>query len=208
VNPYEYGDTGTGLDQLVQIITDDAGLTRKIANSEIFEGATSANAMNGIIVEAIRATGAADAEDLSGVVDGSANVYITAQEVRDLNAYIRGNYLKDWVDLHGDDEDCVETGFHRVQNDGATTKLFDLNAVNTVADGIYHLGFEICGGRLLNEDGAKNASLDSVADWLEGLLAKDLADGSLLPGTGSPPPDPVPEADLLGLSGLTDWMMV
>ncbi len=70
-----------------------------------------------------------------------------------------------------------ETGFHLVQNDGATTRLFgSYNAVNTVADGIYHLGFPVDGNRLLNEDGNRNASLESVAHWLEELLADDLAD--------------------------------
>ena len=45
--------------------------------------------------------------------------------------------------LHGDDEDGEETGFHLVQNDGAKTRLFgDENAIDTVADGIYHLGFQ------------------------------------------------------------------
>ena len=78
--------------------------------------------------------------------------------------------------LHGDDEDDSETGFHLVQNDGATTQLFgDENAVNTVADGIYHLGFAIEDGSLLNEDGNANASLKDVAFWLNELLASDLA---------------------------------
>ena len=63
-----------------------------------------------------------------------------------------------------------------MQNDGAQTQWFgDENAVNTVADGIYHLGFAIENGRLLNEDGRPNASLKDVAYWLNELLATDLA---------------------------------
>jgi hypothetical protein len=97
-----------------------------------------------------------------------------------MNAYIRTTYGETvWSGHHGDDEDGSETGFHLVQNDGATTTLFNRNAVNTVADGIYHLGFAIVGDQLLNEDGNKNAGLASVADWLNGLLAQDLASGAL-----------------------------
>jgi len=171
VDPYAEGTTGTGLDQLVRIITTDEGLNRKIATSEIHAGAMAADAMNALIVEAIRATGAAD----GGAID--------VDEVRELNTYLRDNHRQAWVDLHGDDEDGQETGFHLVQNDGASTRLFERNAVNTIADGLYHLGFEIQRNRLVNEDGDANASLRSVADWLNGLLAEDLADGSLTTGT-------------------------
>ncbi len=167
VDPYAEGSTNTGLDQLVTIITTDEGLNKKIATSEIFAGATAADGMNKLIVEAIRATGVANNGD------------ITAADVRDLNAYIRANHLAKWTTLHGDDEDCVETGFHLVQNDGATSRLYDRNAVNTVADGLYHLGFEIKDGQFLNEDGNANASVKTVAQWLDELLDKDLAGSSL-----------------------------
>jgi hypothetical protein len=164
---YATGSTDTGLDQLITIIADDAGLNRKIATSEITAGATAGDEMNKIIVEAIRATGIAN----DGQVD-SLDVY-------DINAYIQAKYYERWVELHGDDEEHEETGFHLVQNDGANSRLFGDNAVNTVADGIYHLGFDIERGRLLNEDGNRNASVDSVAFWLDGLLEEDLAGDSL-----------------------------
>ena len=168
VNPYAQGTTGTGLDQLVSLITLDEGLTKKIANSEIFAGASAANGMNALIVEAIRATGAAD------------GATIDVGEVRELNTYLRAHHLDEWTTLHGDDEDGVETGFHLVQNDGATSRLFDRNAVNTVADGLYHLGFEIQRNRFVNEDGDANASLSTVAQWLNTLLLDDLNSGELM----------------------------
>ena len=168
VNPYAQGTTGTGLDQLVSLITLDEGLTKKIANSEIFAGASAANGMNALIVEAIRATGAAD------------GAIIDVGEVRELNTYLRAHHLDEWTTLHGDDEDGVETGFHLVQNDGATSRLFDRNAVNTVADGLYHLGFEIQRNRFVNEDGDANASLSTVAQWLNTLLQDDLNSGELM----------------------------
>ena len=57
------------------------------------------------------------------------------------------------------------------------------NAINTVADGIYHMGFEIVCDRFLNEDGNRNASLEDVAFWLNELLEEDLNDGSLSSST-------------------------
>ncbi|MFZ4624681.1 MAG: hypothetical protein ACOYNF_10655 [Rhodoferax sp.] len=170
VNPYASGSTGTGLDQLVNLITTDEGLNKRIATSEIYAGAKAADAMNSLIIAAIKATNAAD----GGTIDST--------EVRELNAWLRANHLADWTSLHGDDEDDAETGFHLVQNDGASSRLFAQNAVNTVADGLYHIAFEIDGKRLLNEDGNANASLNSVSQWLNGLLVTDLADGSLLAG--------------------------
>ncbi len=161
------GSTHTGLDQLVSIITSDSGLAARIPSADIAGGAAAADAMNALIVAAIRATGVANDGDL------------TAADLYDVNAHLRANHLDQWTTLHGDDECGVETGFHLVQNDGATTVLFDRNAVNTVADGIYHLGFEVRDGKLLNEDGAANARLTSVADWLGGLMAADLAGDSL-----------------------------
>jgi hypothetical protein len=146
--------TGTGLDQLVSLITADAGLLKRVSPTDIAGGAAAADAMNTLIVQAIRATGIANNGD------------ITAADVRDLNAWLRTYHLTDWTALHGDDEDCQETGFHLVQNDGAKTELFGRNAINTVADGIYHLGFNIDGNRLENEDGNDNASLGQVAEWL------------------------------------------
>jgi Ca2+-binding RTX toxin-like protein len=53
-----------------------------------------------------------------------------------------------------------------VQNDGAITQYFGKNLVNTVADGIYHIGFNIQDNRLLNEDGDANARLNDVSSWL------------------------------------------
>jgi Ca2+-binding RTX toxin-like protein len=40
------------------------------------------------------------------------------------------------------------------------------NLADTVADGIYHMGFEIRDGRFLNDDGNLNVSVADVATWL------------------------------------------
>ena len=137
-----HGTTGTGLDAIVDILYADPGLYRNVTPADLDVAADSADAMNQLIVNAIRATGVAN--------DGT----ITAADVRDLNTHLRQDGETAWAVLHGDDEGNQETGFHLVQNDGGTTQLFgDDRAVDTVADGVYHLGFAICGDQLLNEDG-------------------------------------------------------
>jgi RTX calcium-binding nonapeptide repeat (4 copies) len=151
------GNTGTGLDQLVDIINTDTGLAGANTGGDIAGGAAAANRMNQIIAEAITQTGA-----------GSDGVF-TAEEVVAINTYIRANHLAAWIEAHGDDENGSETGFHLVQNDGATGNFRGNNAIDTVADGLYHLGFEISNGRFLNEDGDANASLAQVAEWLTAI---------------------------------------
>ena len=161
-DPEAHGSTGTGLDQLIELINNDSELARRISNEDIREGAQAADGMNTIIAEAIEQTGVGN------------DSHITASDMYDLNTYIRNHYETEWQFFHGDDESAEETGFHNVQNDGAITRLYDQNAVNTVADGIYHMGFEIKNGRFLNEDGNANASVERVAAWLDALLKEDL----------------------------------
>ncbi len=159
-------DTGTGLDDLVDIILADRGLNAKTPISDIHGGAAAANALNHIIVEAIERTGTGSDRTFDG------------NDMRKLNAYIRQNHYNDWVEHHGDDEgNGTETGFHLVQGDGGTTKLFGKMAINTVMDELYHLGFQINGKTLENEDGDANQSINVVARYLNDLLEDDLAGG-------------------------------
>jgi len=170
------GTTGTGLDAWIDVIVRDPGLNHRIDTSEIAEGASCADALNAMIIEGIQATGVAN--------DGT----LTASDLYDVNAWVRASEAryKTFVDLHGDDEGDREWGFHLVQNDGGTSRLFANAAVNRVFDGTYHIGFEIENGRFLNEDGNRNASLESVAHWLSVALADDLADGTTLVGQTDP----------------------
>ncbi|MBL8573417.1 MAG: hypothetical protein JNM13_07040, partial [Hyphomicrobiaceae bacterium] len=165
--PRPHGTTGTGLDGAVSLIGSDQGLNDRIPGSALSEGMTAADGMNALIVQAIRATGIA--------TDGT----ITTSDVYNLNAWIRANHLAQWTALHGDDEGDIETGFHRVQNDGSTTRMFGRDAVDTVLDGLYHMGFEIRDGRFVNEDGDRNACVEDVAFWLTEFLKTDLAAGTL-----------------------------
>lgn len=170
------GSTGTGLDSIIDIIYNDWGLNKRISTGDMRNGAAAADAMNHIIVEAIKETGTA--------ADGS----ISKEDVRTISQYIQDNHYTAWLIHHGDDEAGEETGFHLVQSDGAKTRLFNKNAINKIADSIYHLGFgtNANGRRLINEDGNNNAGVKRVAQWLNQLLAADLAAGTLLKETAEP----------------------
>ena len=160
------GTTGTKLDMIVNVILTDKGLARKISTGDLRIGAESANRMNALIVEGIKAEGLGN--------DGN----LTAADMRTLNRYLVENHQELWAELHGDDENDEETGYHKVQNDGAYTRMFADNVINSIADGIYHLGFETNNeNRLLNEDGNKNKRFEKVAWWLDTTLKKDLLAG-------------------------------
>ena len=162
------GATGTGLDKGVEIIYNDVGLNKKISLGDMREGARAVNGMNELLLEAISATNAAD----GGL--------FTKQDMQNVNQYLVANHAEEWAELHGDDETNEETGFHKVQNDGAKTKLFGTNAINQVCDGIHHLGFATpYKNRLVNEDGNKNKPFRKVAGWLNQILAEELANGTL-----------------------------
>jgi len=155
--------TETGLDIIVEIIYSDEGLKRRISTGDMRIGANSANEMNKLIIESIEATNAGD----SGV--------FTTENIKAMNSFLVENYSTQWAVLHGDDEDNEETGYHKVQKDGAKTKLFEKNAINRVFDGIYHLGFFTpYPKQLVNEDGAKNIRFKKIAQWLNQLMQGDL----------------------------------
>lgn len=160
--PYAYdgpqGTTGTGLDQLIQIIGEDVGLKNNISASQIREGAAAADKLNHIIIDAINATGALD--------DG----HLTVAETYDLSAWIRENQQAAFIAAHGNDENMVETGFHLIQGDRGASYLLGDSAIDTVMDGIYHIGFDTNWDRFLNEDGNANARVETVTYWLNELL--------------------------------------
>jgi hypothetical protein len=163
------GTTGTKLDMIVNVILTDRGLLRKVPTSDLRAGARTADKMNHLIVEAIKAEGLGNDKKL------------TTADIRTVNNYLVANHAEEWAELHGDDEDGEETGYHRVQNDGATTRMHADNVMNTIADGIYHLGFETNrNDRLLNEDGNANQRFEKVAWWLDSSLKQDLKEGKFV----------------------------
>lgn len=156
------GNTETGLDSMLEIIRNDPGLNESIPQIEILTGMYYGNIMNKIIIDSIIMTNIAIDDNFS------------TSDMKELNSYINSNYYSDWVIAHGDDENDEETGYHLVQNDGATTNIMGKNAVNTVIDGIYHLGFEPANeNQVQNEDGNANAKYSNLAKWLNYFLGED-----------------------------------
>jgi Ca2+-binding RTX toxin-like protein len=159
IKKHHVQQSDTHLDSVLEAILVDAGLNpagNVARHAQTVDGARAAAGLDLIIRDAINATGVARDGDIS-----------VADVIR-LNAWIRADAgrLADWTRLHGDDENGVATGFHLIQNDGGTTQFRGQNFVNTVLDGIYHLGFAIENGRFQNEDGDQNATLADVANWL------------------------------------------
>lgn len=154
------GTTGTGLDKLVDIILDDPGLARNVSRADIAEAARSADAMNNIIVDTIGALGLAK--------DGRINDV----DVEKINKHIRTNDAlhDEFLFLRGQQGAAgTESGFHLVQGNGGSTKLFDKFAVNNVADAVYHVGFETQKNMFLDDDGDRSYSVVRVAEWIDEL---------------------------------------
>lgn len=160
------GTPGTGLDQLVDIIRTDPGLSARAAQGDIIspediaEVARAAEAMNKMIVEAIKSRGLDD--------DGK----ISADEIKDISDYIQSDkaMADEFVLLHGrDGGNGVESGLHLAVGDGGTASLFGRHAVNIVAESVYSVGFDVVGDRVLDEDGDLGFSIFRTADYIDDL---------------------------------------
>jgi Ca2+-binding RTX toxin-like protein len=159
---YYYGDpstTGTGFDRLTDWMRLDPGLALWTSAMDINDGLAAADRLLHLYVDAIAAMGV------------NSDGWITRNDLRLINSWIRDNRYAEFVEDHGDDEgDGTETGFHKIQNDGGSTQFFDRNLINTVADGMFHVGFEIEGEVFVNEDGDRNQSLSDVSSWVNYFL--------------------------------------
>ncbi len=158
---YYLGDpstTGSGLDRIVDTARWDVGLASHTSAAQIRGGLDAANALNEVILKAVKAT------------DVNLDGWISRGDLRLINQWIQTNSYADFLAFHGDDEGGVETGFHLIQGDGGNVQALGNALINTVADGIYHIGFAIDGDNFLNEDGNRNAALGDVSSWLNFYL--------------------------------------
>ncbi|WP_370400998.1 calcium-binding protein [Sulfitobacter sp. JB4-11] len=152
--------TPPGLQAIADLVRSDPGLKANIGPADIEGGAAAAELMNGVITTAITALGV------------NADNKITPDELRSISDYIRADtaLYDTFVEGHGDDEGNEETGFHLAQGDGGAYQFQGRNFIDTVADAIYHVGFEYRDGRFRNEDGNENEAVDDVAGWLNYFL--------------------------------------
>jgi len=166
--PVQPVDNGLAKKTINWIFTDP-GLQKNTTEEARIIAAQDANKMSEIIVNSIKKLWLAD--------DG----FLTEAEMRQLNTYMYNNYHEEMVKLHGDDEWKLETGFHKVVNDGGEDKWYiplkrHYKKANRIADGIFHLGLypTVNNHKILNEDGNKNVRWRLISRGLYVLLKDDL----------------------------------
>ncbi len=148
------------LESLVLAIPKDPGLVAKVSKADIAAGMKAAQQLNEMFSEVIADLGFhSDSLIRPGEVLGMADVIYTEPALF-VNLLVN----------HGDDEAAIETGFHRVQNDGGTLMFRGRAFIDTVADAIYHIGFAYKNGRFVNEDGTPNERAADIAGWLNYFL--------------------------------------
>lgn len=145
--------TPPGLEAIVDHIRNEPGLLADIYSDDIQGGADAAALMNTVMLRDIAATGV------------NADGVLTPDNVRLISDHIRANpaLCADFFEGHGNDEGNTETGFHLVQGDGGAYQFQGRTFINTIADAIYHIGFEYRDGRFVNEDGDQNERVDDVS---------------------------------------------
>jgi Ca2+-binding RTX toxin-like protein len=146
----------TILENIIRAIQADPGLKAGQSAANIAKGIEAARILNDVLLKQFAVT--------KTNLDGR----ITAADLQLVSKTIQANavdYLA-FLRAHGDDEGNRVSGFHHVQNDGGTLKFQGRDFIDTVADAVYHYGFDIIGGRYVNEDGNANELAADVAGWL------------------------------------------
>lgn len=162
--------TGTGLDIVIDKLRTDEGLYRRITASMMNEGMDGANKLNHLLVEAIKATGAAD--------DGA---FIPGSLI-DIDAYIRDNRFDYMQKIHGSEKKntgwhaVVDTGSRATWTDGATVDTSKGEAfIDTRMDSLYHFGFGFRKNRIMNEAGTPlgNVHIRTLTQWMNEMLSEE-----------------------------------
>jgi len=155
-------DMGPTLATLIAALKADPGLKSSISAADMTAGTSAAALLNTTLLAAV----AADALNGDNRIDAADLQAVTRY------LHLRANAAEyvDFLNGHGNDNGTVESGFHYLQNDGGTLLFQGRDFVDTVADAIYHYGFDIQNGRYFNEDGNTNETVDDVAGWLNYFL--------------------------------------
>ena len=152
--------TSTALESIIRAIQLDPGLIAQTPANEIADGIAAARQLNDVLGQVIE------------LFHLNADGVITPEEMMQISDYVRATPLLHYYFLmgHGNDEGALETGFHKLQNDGGSLLFQGRNMIDTVIDAIYHYGEEYSGGRFVNEDGNQNEEIADVAGWLNYFL--------------------------------------
>jgi Ca2+-binding RTX toxin-like protein len=152
-------DMPNPLNSLYAAILADPGLKKDNPWTQIKKGLDAADRLDDLLMKVIGATG----------VNGDGQISKTdMMKISDVT-YHTNDYFRPFILSHGNDAGRT-TAFHWVQNDGGTLVFQGRAFIDTVADAIYHYGFQIRNGRYFNEDGNDNETAVDVAGWLNYFL--------------------------------------
>lgn len=154
--------TPPALSALTAALAADPGLIDHLRPRDLRDGLAAAAELNRILLLMIETTGVND----DGLISPADMQAISDAIWLPENAQ---GWREFWL-AHGNDSGTAETGYHLLQNDGGTLLFRGRNFVDTVADGIYHFGFQIRDGHYYNEDGNDNEAIADVAGWLNWFL--------------------------------------
>ncbi|NBC96784.1 MAG: hypothetical protein GVY27_10570, partial [Deinococcus-Thermus bacterium] len=160
------GGTGTGLDAIVETIGTDAGLADALAPAEIAGAMTTADAVNGLLLEAIDATGAAN------------DARLTGSDLIDVSAYLQANHAATMAEAFGDGG-ADTTGLETIRNAGATSTFAGVPAIDRAFESVWASGFPVDERHFVRLDG-KLSPVPLAAEVLDELLADELATGALV----------------------------
>ncbi len=152
------------LKSIIAGIKADPGLRAETSAKQIGKGIDAAKLLNSVLLTMIEETKV----NRDGQITEKDMVKISNALWND-----QAKYAYEWrkfFEGHGNDNGDVVSGFHWVQNDGGTQLFQGRNFIDTVADAIYHFGFQEEKGRYVNEDGNDNETLIDVAGWLNYFL--------------------------------------
>ena len=146
----------TRLESILRGISKNSGLAAKAPAADIASGIKSAQQLNGLLSAVI----AENEYQNDGVIRPTEVLRMADSIHADPRRFVS------LLVNHGDDESALETGFHKVQNDGGTLMFRGRAFIDTVVDAIYHIGFAYSKGRFVNEDGTANEKATDIAGWL------------------------------------------
>jgi Ca2+-binding RTX toxin-like protein len=153
-------ETSKKLESIVEAIRLDTGLKSETSTANINEGIKAARLLNEVLGEVIEK------------FNFNSDNMITAAEMKKISDEVRATPLLhyNFIQGHGDDAGNVETGYHKLQNNGGDLEFQGRNFLDTVIDAIYHFGEEYVGNNFLNEDGNLNETVADIAGWLNYFL--------------------------------------
>lgn len=149
------------LQSLTDALANDPGL-QALPAQQLADGLAAAEELNRILLMMITQTGVNN----DGLISPEDMQAISDEIWKPANAQ---PWREFWL-AHGNDSGTVETGYHLLQNDGGLLEFRGRNFADTIADSIYHFGFQVQDGNYFNEDGNTNAALSDVAGWLNYFL--------------------------------------